>query len=434
MRGYSIVTAGVCLIIIFCCLLIQAFFAASEMSLVSANRLRIRHLADSGSKQAKFIQHLLQVPERFLATTMVGINFVLVLGSTIASYLTSQIMGLGNRGPFIATLFMLPLILIFAEIVPKTLVRPRATQMSIVLGFPLRLAYYLLYPMVGVVSWLSTGILNLFGVKSGESKMFASVEDIRLLMEEGQKQGALTEDERKMISRIFDFGENEVSDIMVPLIDVALSKEDSRVKDIWQIIRETGYTRIPIFRERVDKIIGTVQATDLVMSRGEESIKPFIRPPYIVPESKPLEGLLEELRNNDVNMAIVVDEYGGVAGVVTLENIIEEIVGEIRDEYDVEEAAEFRMRGEVADVSGRMRIDELNEILKLSLPEEEEEETIAGFIIDLLGKIPAIGEKISYQDHLFTITQATDRRIVRLEITGPVGSMKHEGRETEEER
>ncbi len=238
-------------------------------------------------------------------------------------------------------------------------------------------------------------------------------------MEEGKRQGTLTEDEEKRIARVFEFGENEVSEVMVPLIDVTLAPEDSTVDNIRRIISESGHTRIPIYRERVDKIIGTVQVTDLVMAPGEQSIDSLIREPYIVPESKPLEDLLEELRNNDVNMAIVVDEYGGVAGIATLENIIEEIVGEIRDEYDLDEVSPFRMKDEMAEVSGRMRLDELNDVLGLDLPEDKEEETIAGFLIDLLGKIPAAGEKIKYNKYLFTITQATDRRVVRLEISGP---------------
>jgi len=415
------VSALTCIIVIGFCLMIQAFFTASEMSLVSSNRLRIRHLADSGNRKAKLIQELLEIPERFLSTTMVGVNVVLVLASTMASYLMSseKLLNLGRWGPLAATVIMLPLILIFGEIVPKTLVRPRATQVSMMLGYPLRFAYYLLYPLVQVVSWLSARLVGLLRIKSGDQRMFTSVEDIRLLMKEGEKQGALTKEEQKMISRIFDFGENEVSDIMIPLIDVALAAETSQVGDLWEIINRTGYTRIPIFRERVDKIIGTVQATDLLTAAKDDEIKTYVRPPYIVPESKPLEELLEELRATDVNMAIVVDEYGGVAGIVTLENVIEEIVGEIHDEYDMKEVAEFKIRGEVADISGRMRIDELNEVLNLNLPEEEEEETIAGFIIDLLGSIPQPGEKISYNEHTYTVTEATDRRIVRIEISGP---------------
>lgn len=416
-------TVGVCLLIILFCLLIQAFFAASEMALISAGRLRVSHLADSGNKQAGIIQRLLQYPERFLATTLVGTNITLVLGATVASYLASQILGLTDSGPFIATIVMLPLILIFGEIVPKTLARGRATDLSLAFSYPLQFSYYLLYPVVKAVSWLSTRLLGLVGFEAGEEKLFSSVEDIRLLMEKGEEEGALTEDERKMISRVFDFGESEITDIIIPLIDVTLAKEDSKVKDIWWLVKETGYSRIPIFRERVDKIIGTVQATDLIMASGEGGIKEFIREPYIVPESKPLEELLEELRHNDVNMAIVADEYGGVAGIVTLENIIEEIVGEIRDEYDPEGLSEFRLRGDVADVSGRMRVDELNKVLGLELPEEESE-TIAGFITDLLGKIPDIREKIKHGENFFTVTRATDRRIIRLEIGGPVVAEK----------
>ncbi|MDP8214683.1 MAG: hemolysin family protein [Candidatus Euphemobacter frigidus] len=412
-------TIGVCLIIIVGCLLLQAFFCASEMALVSANRLRVRHLADSGSRRAQVIQALLEAPEKFLSTTLVGVNLFLVLGATIASYLLSYRFQLEDRGAFLAAVIMLPLILIFAEIIPKNLVRPRATRVSLLLSFPLQVFYYLFYPLVQVVSWLSRRFLGLLGISPAKSKLFTSVDDIRLLMEEGRKQGVLTEDEEKMIARVFDFGETEVSEIMLPLIDVTVAPEDSTVDNIRRIISESGHTRIPIYRERVDKIIGTVQVTDLLMTPGNHNIATLIREPYIVPESKPLDELLEELRNNDVNMAIVVDEYGGVAGIATLENIIEEIVGEIRDEYDLDEVSLFRMKGNAAEVSGRMRLDELNDILNLDLPEDKEEETIAGFLIDLLGKIPSAGEKINYGDHLFTITQATDRRVVRLEITGP---------------
>ncbi len=407
------------LIIIGICLFFQGFFCAAEMALVSANRLRIRHLVHAGSGPARLIQKMLDHPEKFLSTAMVGINVFLVLGSTVASFLVSRSLDLGDRGPFIATLIMLPLVLIFSEIVPKNLVRPRATRISLFFSYPLQFFYYLFYPLIQTVSLISTGIIRIFGVKRKDTRLFSSVDDILLLMQEGQQQGTLTESERKMISRVFDFGENDVSDIMVPLIDVTVAPAGVRVKEITGLINQTGHTRIPIYQDRVDKIIGTVQVTDLVMAKEEEPISSYIRPPYIVPESKPLEELLEELRNNDVNMAIAVDEYGGVAGIVTLENVIEEIVGEIRDEYDLEEVSLFRLKGKVADVSGRMRLDELNEKLTLNLPEDNEEETLAGFIIDLLGKIPDQGEKVSYQEHLFTIIQVTDRRIVRLEIRGP---------------
>jgi len=328
---------------------------------------------------------------------------------------------------------MLPLVLVFSEIVPKTLARPRATEMSLVLGIPIRLTYFLLFPLIQVVSFFSARLLKLAGVSPGGRRIFVSEEDLLLLIEEGEKQGALTEEEREMISRVLEFQENVASDIMVPLIEVALAPEGSRVRDLWKIIHKTGYTRIPVYRDRVDKIIGTVQATDLVLAGGEEDIRQFIRPPYIVPESKPLQELLEELRQNDINIAIVVDEYGGVAGIVTLENVIEEIVGEIRDEYDPEETLKFRLRGDVAEVSGRLRIDELNENLNLNLPEEEEEETIAGFIIGLLGNIPAPGAEVKYAGHLFRVTQATDRRIDRLEIRGPAAAARASQTSTTEE-
>ena len=407
------------ILVIFCCLFINAFFSASEMALISVNRLRIRHLADSGSRRARLVEKMLKNPETFLSTTMVGINLFLVLGATLASNFFSERLGFGDRGVLLATVIMLPLILIFAEIIPKSLSRGRATRMSLFLIYPLRGSYYLLYPLVRIVSWITSRLLRLLGINPEVNRLFSSVDDIRILMEEGMRQGTLSQDEERMISRVFEFGEYEASDVMVPLIDVDLAPENAPVSDVCRLISESGHTRIPIYRDRVDKIIGTVQASDLVLVRGEETIAGLIREPYIVPESKPLDELLEELRHSDVNMAIVVDEYGGVAGIVTLENIIEEIVGEIRDEYDQDEASPLRIKDGVAEVFGRMRLDELNDALDIGLPEDREEETIAGFVLDLMGRIPAPGELVTWGDYRFKVTQATDRRVVRLEISGP---------------
>ncbi len=407
------------ILVIFFCLLFQGFFSASEMALVSANRLRIRCLAKSGSRPARLTEKMLDNPETFLSTTMVGINLFLVLGATLASNLFSHRFGFGERGTILATVVMLPLILIVAEIIPKNISRARANRISLILIYPLWGSYYLLYPLVRVIGWITTRLVRRLGVVSEVNKLFTSVDDIRLLIREGLRQGTLSRDEERMITRVFEFGEFEASEVMVPLIDVNLVPESATVTDVCRLIRESGHTRIPVYRERVDKIIGTVQVSDLVQAPAEEQVTRYIREPYIVPESKPLDELLEELRTSDHNMAIVVDEYGGVAGIVTLENIIEEIVGEIRDEYDLDEVAPLRVRDGVAEVSGRMRLDELNDALGLGLPEDREEETIAGFVIDLLGRIPAAGEKVVWRDYQMLVTQATDRRVVRLEIRGP---------------
>ena len=407
------------------CLLIQAFFTATEMALVSSNRLRIRHLSESGNRRAMRIQALLDHPEILLSTTLVGTNLFLVLGATVGSYQMAKILGklLGREFqsvfPLIATAVMLPLVLIFAEIVPKTLVRLRATEISLALCHPLRISYILLFPLIKVVSLASRGVIRVFGKDTRPEKMFESDEDIKFLMEEGLRQGALTEEERRMISRVFDFGETQAEEVMVPLIDVALAPEGSSVADIRAIVARTGHTRIPIYRERVDRIIGTVEAGDLLTASASDPIGPIIRKPFIVPESKPLERLLEEMRESGRHLGIVVDEYGGVSGIVTMENVLEEIFGDIRDEYDQEEDGDIRYLPDAVDLSGRVGLDELNEELGLDLREEREEETVAGFVIDILERIPKAGDRLSYAGHEFLVTQATDRRLVRLEIRGP---------------
>jgi len=413
----------VCLLIIAGCIATQAFFAGAEMALVSANRLRLLHLAEIGSRRARLINGLLKTPEKFLATTLVGINLVLILGATVASYLFSRVLGLGEQGAVFSTAVMLPLILIFAEITPKSLSRPRATQVSLALIYPLRFAQFILYPLTQTVSWISSRLIRLLGLKTGQGKMFASIEDFLLLMQEGQKQGILSTQERKMISRVFDFGQIKVSEIMVPLSEVVAAPATAAVKDLWGIIGKSGYSRVPIYRDRREEIVGTVKANDLIMAPGEESIQAFIRPPSFIAEGKILDDVLEELRRDDVTMGIVVDQSEQALGIVTRENILEEIMGDIHDEYDLEEATEFRLKGEAADVSGRMRIAELNEALEISLPHEGSE-TLGGFVVDLLGRIPAPGEKFSHAGHQFAITQASPRQVIRLEIRGPAVKRK----------
>ncbi len=405
--------------VIFLCLLLQALFAASEMAVISANRLRVRHLSARGRKSARLLRSFIDRPERFLATTLVGINLVVVLNSTVASRFFSETLKLGDRlGPVAATAVVLPLVLIFAEIVPKTLVRARATQLGLTLAFPLRGAYFLLYPLVRSVSFISSLVIGLLPGGGRKAWPLVDREDLHLLLKEGQRHGVLTSDEKKMITRVINLGANRVEDVMVPLIDVVAAPETARVEEVHRLIHESGHTRIPIYRDRIDRIIGTIQATDLLLAGSGEPVRGFIRPPYIVPEGKPLEELLDELRTNDVNITIVVDEYGGVSGIVTLENILEEIVGEIRDEYDVEEPAEYRYRKGRLEVKGRMSLEALNELLGLRLPEGQAE-TVAGLIMSLLGRIPSPGEKISCAGHLFTVLKSTDRRLETIAITGP---------------
>jgi putative hemolysin len=412
-----------CFLVVAACLLIQAFFAGMEMALVSSNRLRLLHLTEKGSRRARIITTLLKTPEKVLATTLVGINVVLILGASVASYFFSDVLEMGPRGAAVATAVMVPLILIFAEITPKTLSRPRATQVALALIYPLRLAQIVIYPLVQAMSWITGHIVRLLGVKSGQTRMFASIEDFLLLMKEGQKQGILSTEERKMISRVFDFGRIKVSEIMVPISEVVSAPESATVKDLWEIIGRCAYSRIPVYRERKEEIVGTVKANDLIMADPAENIAMFVRPAFFVPENKILDDLLEEMRRNSATMAVVVDQNEKALGIVTRENILEEIVGDIHDEYDLDEASSFRLKGEAAEVSGRMRIAELNELLELALPHEGSE-TLAGFVVGLLGRIPAPGEKFTHAGHQFAVMEASPRRVIRMEIRGPAVQKK----------
>ena len=319
-------------------LVIQAFFAGSEMGIISSNRIKISHRSLQGDKRAKYIEKLLESPEKLLGTTLVGVNIAVIVGSSMAASLTSRFFKNAEAAAAISTLIMLPLILIFGQILPMIFARKNSLLFSLAIALPIRTAYFILFPLVFVAGKLANLFSKLFGGKRAKKSHFVTREELKLLIKEGMKKGVVDDTVMDMAYEIFDFGKTDAEDIMVHIENVVSVSKDATVEELIRAIINTGYSRIPIYSEEPSNIIGVVKATDLLIEDSAKKAVDVMRPSYLVKENELLEDVLKKMQRDRINFAIVSDLQGKLVGVITLEDIIEEIVGEIEDEYTPKKA------------------------------------------------------------------------------------------------
>jgi len=407
------------ILLIALCLLAQAFFAGSEMGVISFNRIRLQHLIERGDRKALLIQRFLDNPQRLFGTTLVGVNISVIIGATIASSLVNNYVSRSETwGPVIATAIMMPMAVMFGEIVPMSLFRSHSTSLVPLVVSPLRRAYWVLLPVVYAATFVSRKAARLFGQQAKRMSPFTSREELRLLLEDrtkgppeaGQKDGL------SMLRRIFDLHETHAKEAMVPLIEVTAAPANSTVEEIIATMKKSGFSTIPVYRERVDNIVGTVNAADLMAIEDRlQAVERLMNRPFIVPETKPVDDILLEFQRRGKRFAVVVDEYGGVSGIMTTEDIVEEIVGEIADEY--EGAVERRIstrKGKLV-VEGRMSIREFNEEFSTDIPDDKAE-TIGGLLTVTTGRVPQPGEKAKCYGMEFEVLEGSDRKVSKVAI------------------
>ncbi|MFQ5658513.1 MAG: hemolysin family protein [Candidatus Methylomirabilales bacterium] len=400
-------------LLIPCLLLLEAFFSGSEMALISCDRIKIRHQAQAGLKGAQVAQRLLERPDRFLATTLVGTNLCVVTNSAAAALLCVLLLGEGQE--YYATLLLAPLVVLLGEMVPKAYFRHHADRLAPMLSLPLQFCLRLFAPLRYIIQRVSALLLTPLRISPTDRDPYITREELKFLVQEGNHQADLDTQERRMIHKIFHFGETTVQQAMIPLIEVVALPHGATVADAIAVVSEHHFSRIPIYEERIDQMIGIVHAFDLLSEDPQAPIRPLIRPAFYVPETKLVDDLLEEMQRGRVLMAFVVDEYGGVVGIVTVEDLLEEIVGEIEDEYDEEPPPLKRLADGSYMVDARMEVDRLNEELGINLPEGEYE-TVGGFLLHLLQKIPDTGEEAQYEGMRFLITESDKRSIGKVKI------------------
>ncbi|MHB8068235.1 MAG: hemolysin family protein [Desulfobaccales bacterium] len=395
-------------------LLLEGFFAAAEIALVSANRRRLQVLAEEGHRGAKFALKLLAKPEYFLATTLVGAYMAGMANTVLVTALLLQ--KWGATGEVAAMLLLPPLLLILGEITPKSIGRQQATALVLRLGPVLWVISWIFYPVTFIFALVSRSVLFLTGVRRTSRLPFITREDLRLVVQKSGPEVDLEKQERLIIHRILQFSLRTVKEVMVPLVRVAAVPDTLTVGQALEEFRAAPFARFPVYHRRIDNLSGVLHSFDLL---GEDHlsqpIKPYVRPLLYVPEIKKIDRLLTEMQRSGTHLAAVVDEYGGAVGIVTLEDLLEEIVGEIADEFD-QEAAPFKKLGEGHYlINARMEIGALNEFLHLDLPPGDYE-TLAGFLISQLGDLPRPGEQIKYRNLRFIVRQAEARTLKEVEV------------------
>lgn len=405
--------AGV-LLIFLPLLVLEAFFSASEIALISASRRRLQHRAEEGSKGAKIALNLLDAPERMVATCLLGSNLAEISNTILV---TAVLIGaLGPGGELVAMLLLPPLILILAEITPKSIARQHPNRLAQRLSPFLWGVSWVISPVTFVFAHLSRAVLWITGARHTSQLPFITREDLRLVVQKSGPEVDLETQERKIIHRILQFSLRTVKEVMVPLIRVAAIPDSATIAQALGEFQNTRFARLPVYQGRIDNLVGVLHGFDLLGEEPSgEPIKPFIRPVQYVPEIKKIDRLLAEMQRSGIHLALVVDEYGGAVGIVTIEDLLEEIVGEIADEFDQEVAPYKKLGPGHYLVSARMEIGALNEALQLDLPPGDYE-TLAGFLISQLGDLPRVGENIQVRNLRFVVRQADARAVREVEV------------------
>ncbi|HEY2996166.1 MAG TPA: hemolysin family protein [Methylomirabilota bacterium] len=397
------------------CLVVTMFFSAAEMAFIAANRLRLRHLAEEGDATAAAYLESFRHPERLLSTAMMGVTIAHIVAASAVTF--ALFPRLGGTAWLVAAASVTPVMLVFGEIIPKAVAREWATQLILTFYRPLIWLSRLLTPFVALANGIVALVLRLFGGPRVDTRQFVSREELKALLQLEPGEAAVSTQEAEMIDKIFDLGDTTVREVMVPLVDVVMLAETATVDDVIALIRQRGFSRIPIYGQRATTVVGIVTSMDLLRRGGQaRNLAEIMRPPTFVPETKRIDDLLREMQKSRNQLAIVVDEYGGATGIVTLEDIVEQIVGEIHDEHDRTPATVERLPDGSYWVAARTHIDELNEALDWSLPKQDYE-TVAGLVLATLHRIPRTGEEFQIPGYTITVLEADARRVGAVKIT-----------------
>jgi len=402
------------------CLALSAFFSSAEAAFISLPKLRIRYLVESGVKGARQLAKAADRPGRFLATVLLGNNLVNVAAATLGAIMAVAVFGF-PWGPIIATVGVTALILVFGEVIPKTLAVHRAQRLSLLYINPVRIIEWCLYPFVLALDRIGLGFIKMVA-ETEEDRKLVSEGEIRSVISAGEDEGVVEEDEAKMLHKVFEFTDCPVSKIMIPRMEIAWVEQGTKLSDFLAIYVQMPYSRFPVYKDNTDNVVGILFAKDVLMkltdncASEEIVIDDLIRPAHFVPESKHLGELLTEMRDGGYHVVIVVDEFGGIAGMVTLRQLTEEIVGDMRHEL-IKEDKDFVVTGDNAfQLDGGFRVEEANDELGLELPLGDYE-TVAGFILSRLGRIPRQGEQLKYRNLKFVITEMRGVKIEKVMVT-----------------
>jgi putative hemolysin len=398
--------------------LMAAFFSGSETALVSINWIRLDYWLERGREGAKVLERFVADPHRMLGTTLVGTNVAVVMTSSLVSWKITQMAPEWSSGLIgvVSTLIVTPLLLVFGEIIPKVMGRRRSEVVTLKLIHPLRVFYYILLPVILLTTGVAGAVLRPLGIRAQQWRKRLTKEQLRLLLtSEGERSGAVDEEETRLISGIFEFGLTTAGEVMVPRTDVVGVTPEATVGEAVDLVRAHGFSRLPVLTVDRDHIEGMVHSRDLLGLPRQAGIADLVRPVPHVPETKTCDDLFREMQARRQHMAVVVDEHGSLAGIVTLEDLLEELVGEIEDEYDVRQSLIQKIDDDLFMIDGRTEIDTFEETLGVNLPDGDYN-TIAGLLLKTLGKIPEQGDEAVIEGLEFRIISASPTRVGKIRV------------------
>ncbi|HET9852445.1 MAG TPA: hemolysin family protein [Candidatus Limnocylindrales bacterium] len=415
--------------------ILEAFFVMAEIALVSVRRSRIDQLVEEGNAGARRVRRLIDEPGRFLAVAQLGLTFIGFFASAFAAVslvtgLASLLTGFGmqaavaeNVALVVVTIILALFTIIFAELIPKAIALGRPERFALTLSRPIEVLATLLGPIVSILNGITRWVARSIGVDINQEASI-SADELRLIVERGGEQGVLEAEEEQMINAVIELGERRVHEVMVPRVAMAALPDDGTLEEAIDLVVEVGHSRIPVFHDSIDEIVGILYAKDLLPYLKPDAgprpiLRKLLRPPVLVPESMTVDDLLHEFQRRKVHIAIVLDEYGGTAGLVTIEDLLEEIVGEIQDEYDVEEPMVERLSDHEARIDGRADVDELLELfdLDMKLEDAEEYDTVGGLLYHRIGGVPSPGDTVEVDGLRLQVETTDGRRVGKVLVT-----------------
>jgi putative hemolysin len=432
---------GTDILIILLLILINGFFVGAEIAFVSVRRTRLDELAESGDRRAKRAQRLMRDPGRFLAVIQVAITFLGALASAFAAVSIVAVVAeplrgvafLADQADTIALLLVTFIVsvvsIVLGELIPKGFALANPDRIALAVSGPITLFAKVVSPLVAVLVLLTKVISKPFGIDPTRTPELSAAE-IRLIVEQGSQQGVLEAEEEQMISAVMSLSDSKLHEVMVPRIDIVAIDQEASFDDAVTLVLTEGHSRTPLYKESVDHIVGILYAKDLlrIIAAGgpRPRLRDIMRPALFVPESQSVDDLLHELQRRRVHMAIVLDEYGGTAGLVTIEDLLEEIVGEIQDEFDEEEPMKVMVRDGEAILDGRADIDLLGELVNppLELEDDEEYDTVGGFVYHRIGRVPVVGDTVAVDPFAITVIKVTGRRVGKVRVIWDAGAAK----------
>jgi len=414
-------------------ILLNGLFVAVEIAYVSVRRTRLNELADEGDRRAARALRLLKDPGRFLAVIQVAITFLGALASAVAAVSIVEVIAtplssvswIGERAGALALLIVTLLVsvvsIVLGELIPKGFALANPDRIALAASGPISLFARIVSPLVGLLVLLTKAISKPFGMDPTRTPELSAAE-IRLIVEQGSQQGVLEAEEEQMISAVMSLSDSKLHEVMVPRIDIVAIDQEATFDEAVEVVLKEGHSRTPLYRESVDHIVGILYAKDLLRLIAAGGPRPrlrdIMRPALFAPESQSVDDLLHELQRRKVHMAVVLDEYGGTAGLVTIEDLLEEIVGEIQDEFDEEEPMKVEIGSGEVILDGRADIDELTELVDpaLELEDDEEYDTLGGFVYHRIGRVPVVGDAVVVEPFLITVIKVSGRRVGKVRV------------------